>query len=366
MKIMTILGTRPEIIRLSRIMPQLDTLAEPHVIVHTGQNYDQNLNDIFWQQLRLRLPDYQLECKASGWGAQVSRILASVEEVLQKEKPDRVLILGDTNSGLAALICDRMGIPVVHMEAGNRCFDNKVPEEKNRRLIDSVSTLNLPYTESSKQNLLQEGYHINKIRVTGNPIWEVLNYYNNEITNASYDVLLAENIATEHGQKYGIATFHRAETVDDPKRLGEVLKGLNHLATENFPIICSIHPRTRDKISRLGEFYINPHVRLNHPYGLFEFVGLELNASLILTDSGTVCEEACIYNVPCVIMRDATERPETLKHGTAILSGVNSKRIVECANIIQRTSLERLPGEPREYFVPDVSTRVIKHLIGEF
>ncbi|WP_379130601.1 non-hydrolyzing UDP-N-acetylglucosamine 2-epimerase [Paenibacillus sp. sgz500958] len=358
MKIMTILGTRPEIIRLSVIIPLLDQHADRHVLVHTGQNFTASLSGIFFTELGLRAPDYVLQEKQSGLGGQLAAMFGGLETILQKEQPDRVLLLGDTNSALCAILAERMGIPVMHMEAGNRCFDLRVPEEKNRRVIDAVSTINMPYTPQSKRHLLKEGFPGSRIVLTGNPIFEVLTRYKEQIQ--------ASEILQKLGLKpdeYFLVTAHRAENVDDPQSLKEIMSGLNGVA-EHFGIrlICSIHPRTRSKLTEQLSLHMNPLVEFYEPFGFFDFVALEEHARCAITDSGTVQEECCLMGVPTITIRRTTERPETVDCGSNVVSGVDSGSIVRCVKLM--TALERNWEAPEGYLTPDVSMKVVKFLLG--
>ncbi|MNM24834.1 UDP-2,3-diacetamido-2,3-dideoxy-D-glucuronate 2-epimerase [compost metagenome] len=358
MKIMTILGTRPEIIRLSVIVPLLDRFADQHVLVHTGQNFTESLSGIFFKELGLRAPDYFLQEKQAGIGGQLAAMFGALEPILMKERPDRVLLLGDTNSALCAILAERMGIPVVHMEAGNRCYDLEVPEEKNRRVIDAVSSVNMPYTPQSKRNLIAEGMPPGRIMLTGNPIHEVMDHYRHRIESS--DVLA--RLGLEEGS-YFLVTAHRAENVDRPGPLLEIMTGLNRIA-EHFGkrLICSIHPRTR---SRLGnDFPLQMHslVEFHEPFGFFDFVSLEKNAFCAVTDSGTVQEECCLMGVPTVTVRRTTERPETVDCGSNIVSGVNAGAILRSAKLM--TEMDRNWEIPEGYLAPDVSRKVVKFLLG--
>jgi UDP-N-acetylglucosamine 2-epimerase (non-hydrolysing) len=315
-KILTVFGTRPEIIRLSLIMALLDQHCE-QVTVHTGQNYDPNLSDVFLQELGIRDVNHHLGIRANTFGDQAGQILSKMDDLLAKEKPDRLLILGDTNSGLAAIIAARRGIPVYHLEAGNRCYDNRVPEEVNRRIIDHSSDVLLPYTERSAENLVREGIRRDRIFVVGNPIREVLEHFQPKVD--------ASEVLTRLGLQpggYFIVTLHRAENVDLPDRLRALLDALASLAREfNKPAVVSVHPRTADRIQRLG-IKVDPQwIRLEQPFGLFDFIKLEQSAAGVVTDSGTVQEEACIFGIPNVTLRDVTERPETTECGSNILAG---------------------------------------------
>ncbi|ASA23898.1 non-hydrolyzing UDP-N-acetylglucosamine 2-epimerase [Paenibacillus donghaensis] len=355
MKIMTILGTRPEIIRLSVILPLLDEHADSHVLVHTGQNFTASLSGIFFAELGLRTPDYVLQDKQAGLGGQLATMFGSLESILLTEQPDRILLLGDTNSALCALLAERMGIPVVHMEAGNRCYDLKVPEEKNRRVIDAVSTINMPYTQQSKRHLLSEGFPSNRIVLTGNPIHEVMTRYSPQI-HAS-DIL--ERLKLKPGQ-YFLVTAHRAENVDDPPALEQIMNGLNAVAEQfGLRLICSIHPRTR---SRLTGQPMHPLVEFHEPFGFFDFVHLEQHALCAITDSGTVQEECCLTGVPTVTIRRTTERPETVDCGSNVVSGVDAAQILRCAKLM--TAFSRQWEAPEGYLTPDVSSKVVKFLLG--
>ena len=353
---MTILGTRPEIIRLSRIVPKLDGLCD-HVVVHTGQNFDVNLNDVFFQQLEVRQPNHFLNARGT-FGDQIGTILSGMERLLGEEKPDRFLVLGDTNSSLAAIMVKRMGIPVFHMEAGNRCYDDRVPEEVNRRLIDHSSDVLMPYTERSRKNLLREGLEGHRIFVTGNPINEVLRHYQPGIAKSC----IHEQLGVEPG-KYFLVTIHRAENVDVEWRLKAFTEAFQRLNSEyRLPFIVSTHPRTRLRMQSFGVDPKNTDVRFLAPFGFFDFVALEQNAFCVLSDSGTVQEECSIFKVPSVTIRDTTERPETLEYGNNILSGAQVESVLDCVKVI----LRRGPtcGIPPEYLWENVSNTVAHLVLG--
>ena len=357
MKILTVLGTRPEIIRLSRIIPLLDNLSD-HILVHTGQNYDRTLYDIFFEELGVRPPDHVLECRGNTLMEQIGAILIECERVIIKEKPDRLLILGDTNSALSAIVAKRMGIPVYHMEAGNRCYDDRVPEEVNRRIVDHSSDVLMPYTERSRANLLREGIAGNRIYVTGNPIKEVLDHYAPQI-NASKAL---RDLRLER-RKYFLVTLHRAENVDVEDRLADFIEALQSLYKEyNVPVICSLHPRTRSQLQKQGKVIESSGVRAVEPLGLFDFVHLEQGALCVLTDSGTVQEECCIFKVPNVTLRDVTERPETIEAGSNMLSGKDPDSILSCVRAVMDRPCDWAP--PKEYLVPVVSNAVVKIVLG--
>jgi len=357
MKVMTILGTRPEIIRLSRIIGKLD-LHCTHILVHTGQNFDKNLNDIFFYDLKIRKPDYFLGIRGATFSEQIAQILIETEKVIQKEQPDKLLLLGDTNSSLSAIIAKRMGIPVVHMEAGNRCYDDRVPEEMNRRIIDHCSDVLLPYTERSRTNLMQEGIPNKYIYVTGNPILEVINHYQDSINQST--ILEHLNIKKK---KYFLVTLHRAENVDIESRLREFIKAFTTLSRQYaIPVICSLHPRTRDKI-KLFNIDMDPTaIQFHEPFGFFDFIRLEREAMCVISDSGTVQEECCLFHVPNVTIRDVTERPETVDCGSNILSGADHDTILRCVQIV--ISQPQIWVVPPEYLNENVSTTVVKIILG--
>lgn len=355
MKVMTILGTRPEIIRLSLIIEKLDRLGE-HILVHTGQNFDANLSDIFFRQLGVRSPDHFLGVRGDTFGEQIGQIIATSERVLQAEQPDRLLLLGDTNSGLAAIVAKRMGIPVYHMEAGNRCYDDRVPEEVNRRVIDHSSDVLMPYTERSRANLLREGIEGRRIYVIGNPISEVIQHYESAIRQSD----MLGRLGLEAGQ-YFLVTMHRAENVDIKNRLRSLTQALELLHKEyQLPIICSTHPRTRDRMEKYG--LTSEQVQFHPPFGFFDFISLEKQAFCVLSDSGTVQEECSIFKVANVTLRDVTERPETLECGSNMLSGAEPETILGCV----RTVLDQQHDwtVPPEYLVSHVSHTVAKIVLG--
>jgi UDP-N-acetylglucosamine 2-epimerase (non-hydrolysing) len=357
MKVLTVLGTRPEIIRLSRVIEKLDRLCE-HRLVHTGQNFDPNLSDIFFRELRVRPPDYSLSVTGATFGQQIGQMLTAVDKVLCDERPDALLILGDTNSGLCSLIAKRMGIPVFHMEAGNRCYDDRVPEEINRRVIDHSSTFLMPYTQRSKENLVREGIENNRIYVTGNPINEVINYYEADIEASDVHARLG----VEPG-RFFLVTMHRAENVDIEARLKNLTKALVQVQRKHgYPVICSLHPRTRQKMEQFGVEVGNDQVRLLEPLGFFDFVALERTALCVLSDSGTVQEECCILGIPNVTIRDVTERPETIECGSNMLSGVEPEVILRCVETV--LSWPATWDPPREYLERDVSSKVLHLVLG--
>ena len=357
MKILTILGTRPEIIRLSIVIEKLDRACD-HVLVHTGQNHDPALSGVFFDQLGVRAPDHHLEVRADSFGRQIGNILAEGERVLRAEAPDRLLILGDTNSGLSAVVAKRLGIPVYHMEAGNRCFDDRVPEEVNRRVIDHSSDVLMPYTERSRANLLREGFEGARVIVTGNPILEVLNRHADAI--AASDV--CERLDIESGA-YMLVTLHRAENVDVESRLRASTTALQQLSIKHgLPVVVSTHPRTQDRMAHFGVSAGDADVRFLPPFGFFDFVHLERNARCVLSDSGTVQEECCLFRVPNVTLRDVTERPETIECGSNLLSGADPAAVDRCVDVALDRAGDWTP--PPEYLVENVSDTVRGVLLG--
>jgi UDP-N-acetylglucosamine 2-epimerase (non-hydrolysing) len=356
MKVLTILGTRPEIIRLSRIIEKLDGLCE-QVILHTGQNFDRNLNEVFFEELGVRQPDHYLGAKGT-FGEQIGTILAETEKVLLKEKPDKFLVLGDTNSSVAAIMAKRLGIPVYHMEAGNRCYDDRVPEEVNRRIIDHSSDVLLPYTERSRQNLLREGIPGQRIFVTGNPIFEVIQHYEPKVQQSR----ILQTLGLKE-KAFFLVTMHRAENVDVEERLRAFVATFDRLQREyGFPVIISTHPRTRMRMEALGLLAANPDVRFMDPFGFFDFITMEKTAFCVLSDSGTVQEECAIFGVPNVTIRDVTERPETIECGSGVLSGAEPDGIQLLVKFATEGS--GAWSAPVEYLKPEVSETVLRVLFG--
>jgi UDP-N-acetylglucosamine 2-epimerase (non-hydrolysing) len=354
-KVITLLGTRPEIIRLSRVIAVLDESCD-HMLVHTGQNYDDRLSGMFFREMGVREPDVYMGVRGVGFADQIGQMLAKCEALFRAEKPDTVLILGDTNTGLAAFVAKRMGIRVCHMEAGNRCYDDRVPEEVNRRVIDHSSTVLMPYTHRSAENLVREGIERRRIYVTGNPIKEVLDFYAPQIQAADPFT----QFGVEPG-KYFLMTAHRAETVDVPERLTSLIQALNDTIEKyDMPILASLHPRTADKMKAFGVGA--GRISFVSPLGLFDFVRLEKEAFCVLSDSGTVQEECCIFGVPTVTMRDVTERPETMECGSNLLAGVEPDRILPAIDIAVRSAGTWTP--PAEYLASNVSDIVARIVLG--
>ena len=362
LKIITVVGTRPEIIRLSSVIKLLEQFLD-HKLVHTGQNYDYELNQIFFEELQLRKPDYYLQVDTSSLGHVLGETLIKVEEVFKIEKPDAVLILGDTNASIAAIMAKRMKIPIYHMEAGNRSYDLNVPEEINRRIIDHIADFNLVYTENSRRHLLSEGLPHRHIYLTGSPMFEVLNKYMEEIRNSKILNLL--NI--EKG-KYFIVSAHREENVDSPENLRKILTVLNCLAREyDLPVIVSTHPRTRKRMEEIKDIKLDSRIQFLKPFGFFDYNALQVNAKCAISDSGTISEESSILNFPAVTIRQALERPEAMDAGTITLAGLNSDIVLDSIRLVI-AEFEQTGGYSSqicpEYQVDNTSWRVLKLILG--
>jgi len=361
LKVMTIVGTRPEIIRLSRVMALLDEHVN-HVIVHTGQNYDYELNEIFWQELELRRPDHFLEIDTSSLGAAVGDVIRKSEQVLLKESPDALLVLGDTNSCLSAYMAKRLHIPIFHMEAGNRCFDPNVPEETNRRIIDHLADFNLVYTEHARRHLLSEGLPHRRIYLTGSPLKEVLDYYRPKIEASK----ALETLQLQPGE-YFLVSIHREENVDNPENLQQILAVLNELAAQyGLPLVVSTHPRTRNRLEALGDFSPHPLLRFMKPFGYFDFVYLQQQAKCVISDSGTISEESAILSFPAISLRQSMERPEAQDAGTIILTGFDTGVVLQSVAAVIRefADNQRVRTIPAEYTVRDTSCRVLKLVLS--
>ena len=357
MKILTILGTRPEIIRLSRIIPKLDNHCE-HIIVHTGQNYDYELDKIFFHTLKVRKPDYYLNARGT-FAKQIAIIFEKLEEILIKEKPDRFLVLGDTNSSLGGVVAKRLMIPVFHMEAGNRCFDENVPEEVNRRIIDHSSSILLPYTNRSCENLLSEGISKSRIYITGNPIYEVIK---SNLKKIKLSKILNE--LKLKNSSYFLLTLHRQENVDNPKQLLKFINLLKIIIKKynNKKIIWPIHPRTKNLLVGL-KINLDERIILTKPLNFFDFIKLEENSFCVLTDSGTVQEECSILKVPCIILRNSTERQETLESGAVLINYDNEFTIFK--NIQLSVECRKTDDSiPCEYLIKNVSDRVVNIILS--
>lgn len=361
LKVMTIVGTRPEIIRLSRVMALLDEYVN-HLIVHTGQNYDYELNEAFFEDLELRKPDYFLGINAQSLGNAVGDIIRKSEEVLLKEKPDAVLVLGDTNSCLAAYMAKRMHIPVFHMEAGNRSFDFNVPEEVNRRIIDHIADFNLVYTEHARRHLISEGLQHRRIYLTGSPMYEVLHYYKQKIDESK--ILNSLKITKKN---YFVVSTHREENVDNSANLLKIVSVLNGLAKEyDLPIIVSTHPRTKKRLEELKNTNIDHRVIFMKPFGFHDYNHLQMHAKCTLSDSGTISEESAILSFPAISLRQSMERPEAQDAGTIILTGFEHSVVLGAVRTVIQEHAENDKYEciPAEYSINNTSFRVLKLILG--
>ncbi len=325
---MTVVGTRPEIIRLSRTIAKLDQYCD-HILVHTGQNFDYELNEVFFEELEIRKPDVFLDAAAPSAMQTIGNIIAKIDPVLEKYQPQAVLILGDTNSALSAIAAKRRKIPIFHMEAGNRCFDEIVPEEINRKIVDHISDINLTYSEIAREYLLREGIAPDRVIKTGSPMNEVLQYYSSKIENS--DIINKLNLQKEN---YFLVSAHREENVDNPENLSKLIELLNSLANQfNKPIIVSTHPRTQKRLSSL-QSDINPLVQFLKPFGFVDYVCLQINASCVLSDSGTITEESSILNFPALNLREVHERPEGFEEGAVMLVGLSTPRVLQALAIL--------------------------------
>jgi UDP-N-acetylglucosamine 2-epimerase len=360
--VVTVVGTRPEIIRLSRVIPLLDKHFN-HIFVNTGQNKDPMLSKVFFDELEIRTPDLYLDVDTSTLGAVLGDTLAKIEKVFLEHKPDGVLILGDTNSAISAVLAKRMHIPVYHMEAGNRSFDENVPEETNRRLVDHVSDFNLPYTEHARRNLLAEGLPPRRIMVSGSPMREVLDYYMQKIQASN----ILKTLDLEP-QKYFLVSAHRQENVDPPERLKDLLDTLKEVhETWGLPIMVSTHPRTHKQLESISGYKETKGVVFHEPFGFIDYNKLQLNAKCVLSDSGTISEESIILGFPAVTIRDSMERPEALEFGGVVMTGLKAANVIagirsvtEDGSSAKETS-EQLPSG---YEVTDCSTRVVRFMLS--
>lgn len=363
LKVMTILGTRPEIIRLSRVIARLDALCD-HRLVHTGQNYDYELNEVFFEDLGVRRPDHFLGAGGGSLGETLGKILIESEKVLAAERPDAVLILGDTNSAIAALMARRMKIPVYHMEAGNRSFDGNVPEETNRRLVDHIADFNLVYTEHARRHLISEGLPHRRIYLTGSPMREVLDHYRPRIEAS--DVLRRLGLAP---RGYFIVSLHREENVDSRARLGELIGALSELAVRyDRPVIVSTHPRTRKRLEAAG-LVPDERVSFMKPFGFHDYNHLQMNAFCAISDSGTIAEEASLLDFPAITPRDAIERPEALDTGSIMVTGLSRAAILRGVEVATRLFAARTEkglatALPEDYAVTNTSERVVSLILG--
>lgn len=345
MKLVTVIGTRPEIIRLSCIIRKADEHFD-HILVHTGQNYDVNLNEVFFNEMNIRKPDYCLNVVGKNLGETMGNVISKSYDLFVELKPEAILILGDTNSALSAISAKRLKIPIFHMEAGNRCFDMNVPEEINRRIVDVISDVNLPYTEHSRRYLLNEGFSGDRIFVTGSPMTEVIKYYENSI-----------NSTPIKEQPYIVASVHREENLDLSGCIEKVVDILNTVAEKyNVSIYLSTHPRTKKKLEE-KKLTFNDKIIVSEPFSFFTYLNLQKNAMIVISDSGTITEEAAILGFKAISLRSSTERPEGLDNGVVITTSLDKDRVLESIDITLKTST---PNVPLDYQVTDVSTKVIK------
>jgi UDP-N-acetylglucosamine 2-epimerase (non-hydrolysing) len=360
MKVATIIGTRPEIIRLSRVMAALDRYMT-HVIVHTGQNYDYELNQIFFEDMEIRRPDYFLEAAGKTAAETIGLIIARSDAVLREIQPDAVLILGDTNSCLAAISAKRQKIPVFHMEAGNRCFDQRVPEEINRRIVDHISDINLPYSAISREYLLREGLPPDRVIKTGSPMYEVLHHYLPKIESS--DILARLGLQP---QSYFVVSAHREENIDDPQQFSNLIEVLRHLADDfGQHVIVTTHPRTRKRVEA-QQVVLPSSVELMKPFGFSDYVQLQRHARAVLSDSGTITEESSILNFPALNIRQAHERPEGMEEGAVMMVGLDWQRIRDGLAVLeaQPRDAERLLRVVEDYNVPNVSEKVARIILS--
>lgn len=360
LKVLTVVGTRPEIIRLSRVMSLLDEHVN-HIIAHTGQNYDYELNEIFYKDLQLRMPDFFLNIDVTSLEASISDIIRKTGELMRKEEPDALLVLGDTNSSLSAYMARRLHIPIFHMEAGNRCFDFNVPEETNRRIIDHIADFNLVYTEHARRHLISEGLPHRRIYLTGSPMFEVLKYYKPRIESSR----IVEKLKLQP-QNYFVVSTHREENVDNPDNLKRIISILNRLSEDyKMPVILSTHPRTRKRLESVKELNINPLIQFLKPFGFTDYISLQMNALCTISDSGTISEESAILNFPAISMRNSMERPEAQDAGTIILTGFDLDIVLNSIRIAISEHNNDIPKHiPFDYQVPDTSWRVLKLIQG--
>jgi len=360
MKVVTILGTRPAIIRLSCTMALLDRHVD-HSIVHTGQNWDYELNEIFFKDLNVRKPDHFMNVDTTSLGRVYGGILIAAEEILKKERPDAVLILGDTNSSIAGIMAKRMKIPLFHMEAGNRCFDFNVPEEINRRIIDHISDFNLCYTEHARRHLLSEGMPHRRVYVTGSPMREVLDTHVERIQSSA----VLKELGLKKGEFF-LASIHREENVDRREGLTSLIAALESLSKKfGFPVIVSTHPRTRKRLEALGRSDISENIRFMKPFGFLDYVNLQMHAACVLSDSGTICEESSMLDFPAVTVRCALERPEAMDAGSIVLTGLDDGVIVKAVEVQMSADIrEKGMCIPEDYRITNTSHRVLKIILG--
>ncbi len=356
LKVMSVVGTRPEIIRLSRVLAKLDEHCE-HILVHTGQNYDFELNEVFFNDLGVRKPDYFLSAAGKNAAETIGQVIIKVDQVLEEIQPEAMLVLGDTNSCISAIPAKRRKVPIFHMEAGNRCFDQRVPEETNRRIVDHTADINLTYSTIARDYLLAEGLPADRVIKTGSPMFEVLHHYMPQIDSS--DVLA--RLGLQKGQFF-VVSAHREENVDSPKQLAKLAETLNTVAQHyNVPVIVSTHPRTRNRIEAQGlEFH--PNIQLLKPLGFHDYNHLQKNAKVVFSDSGTINEESSIMNFPALNMREAHERPEGMEEASVMMVGLGAERVMQALQILesQPSGDERLLRQVSDYSMPNVSDKVVR------
>ncbi len=355
LKIMTIIGTRPELIRLSELIKKLDTYFN-HKFVHTGQNWDYTLNEVFFKDFQLRQPDFYLEAVGDNLGETMGNVISKSYKLFLSEKPDAILILGDTNSSLAAISAKRLKIPIFHMEAGNRCFDQNVPEEINRKIVDHISDINLAYTEHARRYLISEGFRKDHIFVTGSPLQEVISTNMRNIEGSR----VLDELELEK-QKYILVSAHREENIDNEKNFLSLMTAINIIAEKyKMPVIYSTHPRSWDRIKK-RDFHFHELVKQMKPFGFFDYTKLQKNAFLVLSDSGTLSEESAILNFPGILIRTSTERPEVLDKGTVVIGGINEKELLQSAQLVRAMwDREEKTYIANDYREDNVSVKVIK------
>jgi UDP-N-acetylglucosamine 2-epimerase len=359
-KVITIVGTRPEIIKLSRVIAELDKHTN-HILVHTGQNYDYELNEIFFKDLQVKKPNYFLDAVGNSTAETIGNIISKVDTVLEKENPDAVLLYGDTNSCLSVISAKKRQIPIFHMEAGNRCFDQRVPEELNRKIVDHLSDINMPLTEQARGYLISEGIKPETIIKTGSCMKEIIDFYKSDINSS--DILSKLKLTKNN---YFIVSAHREENVDYAENLNSFIESLNAIADKyKLPVIVSTHPRTQNRLDLFSSQEINSNIYFLKPLGFFDYVNLQLNSKCVISDSGTISEESSILKFPAIMIRQAHERPESMDEGTLIMSGLGKDRILESISVILDQSERGIfPKIINDYNVVNVSLKVTRTIIS--
>ena len=359
-KVMTIVGTRPEIIKLSRVIAELEENVE-HILVHTGQNYDYELNEIFFNDLRVKKPDHFLNCVGDTTAETIANIISKSDKIIEQVQPDAVLLYGDTNSCLSVISAKKRQVPIFHMEAGNRCFDQRVPEELNRKIVDHLSDINMPLTEQARGYLISEGIRPETIIKTGSCMKEILNFYKSEISESQ----VLKNLELKKGN-YFIVSIHREENVDYKSNLENLLHSLNAVAEKyRLPVIVSTHPRTKNRIEQLdGDIKVNPLINFMKPMGFFDYIKLQQEANCVISDSGTITEESSILGFPAIMIRKAHERPEGMDEGTLIMSGLEKERVLEAINVMVSQNKRFTSNIIKDYDVENVSIKVTRIILS--